>query len=285
MIIIDIKKHLSSADGPITLDVKKSIKSGEFIALFGKSGSGKTSLLRILAGLDMPDSGYIEVDGVIWLDSKKGINLPPQKRGIGFVFQDYALFANMSVRANLEFALEHKDSKKIDDILELMELGNLSNTKPHRLSGGQKQRVALARAIVRSPKLLLLDEPLSALDSTMRLKLQNELKIIHQTFEITSLLVSHDLSEIFKLSTRVLQINNGKIVGDGSATELFAPKSDKGSYSVVADVVHCERKDGLCEATLLLDGKIVKHKTNDILAVGDKVLVSLNAKNMAKIEV
>ena len=152
MIEMDIIKPLYTADGIINLKVNKKINKGDFLTLFGKSGSGKTTLLRILAGLETPKSGKIVVDKEIWFDSSKKINLAPQKRDVGFVFQDYALFPNMSVKKNLEFALKNKNEiKKVDEILEIMEIKNLSNMKPELLSGGQKQRVALARAIITKP--------------------------------------------------------------------------------------------------------------------------------------
>lgn len=274
MIKIDITKKLNTSDGIIDLVVQKELNHREFIALYGKSGSGKTTLLRILAGLEMADNGCIEVDGKVWLDTKKGINLSVQKRDIGFVFQDYALFANMSVRKNLEFALGVKDTKKVDKLLELMELSALSCAMSHRLSGGQKQRVALARAIIRGPKLLLLDEPLSALDSAMRSKLQDELKLIHQKFDITSIFVSHDISEIFKLADRVLSIQKGVIKADGVPNEIFCEK--EGGFGVVAEVL--EVLDG--EAKFLVNGEVLKLKTNKILTVGTKVLVEPKAYEM-----
>ena len=137
--------------------------------------------MRLIAGLETPDSGVIDVDGEVWFDSGKKINLPPQRRSIGFVFQDYALFPTMSVRDNLLFAAETAQQRhNVDELLELIELTNLAQRLPATLSGGQKQRVALARALVRHPKILLLDEPLSALDPSMRQKLQDELALIHE---------------------------------------------------------------------------------------------------------
>jgi len=222
MIKINISKKLLTSDGEIILKVDKEIANGDFLTLFGKSGSGKTTLLRILAGLEIVDKGYIEVDGVVWFDSTKKINLSPQKREVGFVFQDYALFPTMSVRANLLYALrDKKEVAKVEDILELMELSSLANTKPQMLSGGQKQRVAVARALVSSPKILLLDEPLSALDNEMRATLQEELRAVHERFHITSILVSHDVDEVIKLSNRVFKIQIGEIKEDGNPKKIF----------------------------------------------------------------
>lgn len=284
MIHINITKPLHTADGTIELSVNKEIESGDFLTLFGKSGSGKTTLLRIIAGLETPKSGSIIVDGVVWFDGEKKINLPPQRRNVGFVFQDYALFPNMSVRQNLEFALkEKKDTKKVGEILELMEIQNLSSMKSERLSGGQKQRVAVARALMTDPKILLLDEPLSALDGAMRLKLQEELLAVHQRFGLTSVLVSHDISEIFRLSNRVFQISLGNISKDASPSELFANQNLSGKFKVIGDIVNIRKSDILYVVEVLVHNEIIKVTAvaNDIknLNIGDKIVLSSKAFN------
>ena len=203
MIHIDIKKDLKDFSLNISLD----INSGEFLALQGKSGSGKTTLFRIIAGLEKA-KGEIVVDKKVWQNEK--ISLPPQKREIGFVFQDYALFENMTVLENLLFV--KKDIKLANHLLKITELETLKNRYPANLSGGQKQRVSLARAMMKKPKILLLDEPLSALDMDMRLKLQNEVRALHNEFGTTTIMVSHDIAEIYKLADRLAVIENGKIV-------------------------------------------------------------------------
>ena len=284
MIEIDIIKPLYTADGIINLKVNKKINKGDFLTLFGKSGSGKTTLLRILAGLETPQSGKIVVDKEIWFDSSKKINLSPQKRNVGFVFQDYGLFPNMSVRKNLEFALKNKnDKKKVDEILEIMEIKNLSNIKPEHLSGGQKQRVALARTLMTNPKILLLDEPLSALDTTMRLKLQDELSLIHQKFNITSILVSHDISEVFKLSNRVFKINLGEIEEDGTPNELFSNQNISGKFKIVGEILSIKKSDILYIIEILSNNEVVKATAveDEIkdLKIGDKILLSSKAFN------
>lgn len=284
MIKINIKKTLNTADGEIVLEVDKEIYDGDFLTLFGRSGSGKTTLLRILAGLETPSSGSIVVDRVVWFDSAKNIDLPPQQRGVGFVFQDYALFPNMSVRQNLEFALkEKKETKKVDEILEIMEIQNLSSMKPDHLSGGQKQRVAVARSLMNSPKMLLLDEPLSALDSSMRLKLQEELASVHKRFGITSILVSHDISEVFKLSNRVFKIASGNITDDGTPAEVFANQNLSGKFKVVGDVLGIEKNDILYIVEVLTHNEIIKvtavEKDIKNLKIGDKILLSSKAFN------
>ncbi len=284
MIEIDIIKPLYTADGIINLKVNKKINKGDFLTLFGKSGSGKTTLLRILAGLETPKSGKIVVDKEIWFDSSKKINLAPQKRDVGFVFQDYALFPNMSVKKNLEFALKNKNEiKKVDEILEIMEIKNLSNMKPELLSGGQKQRVALARTLMTNPKILLLDEPLSALDTTMRLKLQDELSLIHQKFNITSILVSHDISEVFKLSNRVFKINLGEIEEDGTPNELFSNQNISGKFKIVGEILSIKKSDILYILEILSNNEVVKATAveDEIkdLKIGDKILLSSKAFN------
>jgi molybdate transport system ATP-binding protein len=284
MIKINIKKTLNTADGKIVLHVNKEIKEGDFLTLFGKSGSGKTTLLRILAGLENPDSGEIKVGDEVWFDSSKKINLPPQKRGVGFVFQDYALFPNMSVKKNLLFALKNQnESARVDEILEIMELENLSLMMSDQLSGGQKQRVAVARALVSSPKLLLLDEPLSALDHTMRVKLQDELLAVHKKFDVTSILVSHDVSEVFKLSSRVFKISLGDITDDGTPSEIFASSNLSGKFKVAGEVLSINKSDILYVIDVMANNEVLKitavKKDIENLFIGDKILISSKAFN------
>lgn len=284
MIKINIKKKLNTADGEIVLEVNKEINNGDFLTLFGKSGSGKTTLLRIIAGLETPSSGQIIVDDEVWFDSAKNINLPPQRRNVGFVFQDYALFPNMSVRQNLEFALKNRnESKKVDEILEIMEITNLSSMMPHNLSGGQKQRVAVARALMSNPKMLLLDEPLSALDHVMRAKLQDELLAVHKRFNITSILVSHDIGEVFKLSNRVFKISLGEITSDGTPTQVFANQNLSSKFKLTAEVLSIKKSDILYIVELLSHNEIIKvtatKRDIDNLRAGDSVLVSSKAFN------
>jgi len=284
MIHINITKPLHTADGTIDLRVNKEIHKGDFLTLFGKSGSGKTTLLRIIAGLETPKSGTITVDGEVWFDSEKKINLSPQKRNVGFVFQDYALFANMSVRQNLEFALADKSkSKKVDEILGIMEIQNLSNMKPQELSGGQKQRVAVARTLMTNPKMLLLDEPLSALDSAMRLKLQDELHAIHKRFGITSILVTHDISEVFRLCNRVFKISLGEITEDSTPSKVFSNQNISGKFKIVGEVLSIKKSDILYIVEVLANNEIVKVTgvQSDIknLNIGDKILLSSKAFN------
>lgn len=220
MIKIDINKKLHGSSGEMDLNVNLQINQGDFVALAGQSGSGKTTLLRILAGLE-DASGTLRVDDEIWLEGKKA--LPSQKRKIGFVFQDYALFPNMSVIENLLFV--KKDKELANHLLEITELLELKDRLPNSLSGGQKQRVSLCRAMMNKPKLLLMDEPLSALDPAMRTKLQEEILTLHKEFNTTTIMVSHDPNEISKLSKRVIVLEKGKVVKDDIASNLLVEKT------------------------------------------------------------
>jgi molybdate transport system ATP-binding protein len=222
MIEVKLTRKLFGANGEMNLSLDAIIQQGELVTIYGPSGAGKTSVLRMLAGLLKPDAGLIKFDGNVWFDSSKGIHRRPQLRNIGLVFQDYSLFPNMTVRGNLEFALQKGQSSGIvDDLLELTELRILADKNPATLSGGQKQRVALARALVRKPNLLLLDEPLSALDSVMQSKLQDYLLQVHAQFKLTTILVSHDISEVMKMSKRVLILENGRVEKDGAPGEVL----------------------------------------------------------------
>lgn len=212
MIIIKVKKRLHGAEGDFWLDVELELRDGEFLVLFGPSGSGKTTLLRCVAGLERPEEGYIEVNGEVWFDSKRGINLPPQKRHVGFVFQDYALFPNMSLLENVMYGMKRKDKEKALELLRKVRLEGLKDKRPNQISGGQKQRVALIRALAREPKVLLLDEPLSALDEELRAELQEELKSFQRSYNIPTLMVTHHKEEALRLADRIVRIKEGRVV-------------------------------------------------------------------------
>ncbi|WP_297813696.1 ATP-binding cassette domain-containing protein [uncultured Helicobacter sp.] len=284
MIILDFKKHLHSTQGNLTLEVCCKLKSQDLIALFGKSGAGKTTILRILAGLSQPDCGKIQVKGVTWYDSSANINLPPQKRPIGFVFQDYALFPNMNVEENLFFALpKNADKMRVESLLEITELGALRKLKPNLLSGGQQQRVALARALVRSPEILLLDEPFSALDSAMSHKLQEELLRIHRHFKLTTFLVSHSFSEVFSLSNFVVHLDFGKIDKQGSPNEVFLNGLPSGKFRQSGLVLDIKDNGLICVVSVLVGNEIVQITSNrnevEDLHKGDWIVISSKAWN------
>jgi molybdate transport system ATP-binding protein len=281
MIEVDIVKILHSAAGPLRLELRTEIESTSFVTLFGPSGAGKTTILRMLAGLIEPDSGSIVVDGKVWFDAQRRINVPPQQRSIGFVFQDYALFPNLSVRDNIAYAVPKGDSGWVDELLALADLLQLQDRPPATLSGGQRQRVALARALARRPSLLLLDEPLSALDASMRLQLQDELARLHQRFGLTTLLVSHDIGEVFRLSRRVLQLADGRIVQSGTPADVFLQKRMAGKFNLRAQVLALRREEVVHIVSLLIGQEIVEVIASDDEAVqlqpGDTVSVSSKA--------
>lgn len=284
MIYLDFQKKLYSTQGEVLLKVQCSLKMRELITLFGKSGAGKTTILRILAGLTTPDFGIIKVQDSIWFSSKDKINIPPQKREIGFVFQDYALFPNMSIEENLLFALPKRgDKKHIEELLEIVELQNFRKVKPSMLSGGQQQRVALIRALVRNPKILLLDEPFSALDASMSQRLQEELLKIHQKFELTTFFVSHNLADVFYLSQYVLHLNNGVVDKQGTPSEVFLKDLPSGKFRQSGTIVEIS-VNGLVAIVRVLVGNwsvevVVSKSEGENLKVGDLVLVSSKAWN------
>ncbi|PZX17840.1 molybdate transport system ATP-binding protein [Breznakibacter xylanolyticus] len=222
MLHIDIHRNMMTSEGIRPLRICESIAPHSLTALFGHSGSGKTTLLRILAGLTRPDAGRIEFNGTVWFDAGRGIHLPPQQRNVGYMFQDYALFPNMTVLENIRFGQRTPHLPSAQHLIDCFELGALANRKPHQLSGGQKQRVALARALASQPHLLLLDEPLSALDYDMRLSLQDEIAKAHRLLGTITLMVSHDPAEVCRLASHVLHLRQGRVINRGAPGEIFA---------------------------------------------------------------
>lgn len=276
MIKIDIKKQLHGQIGAMNLEINTQINSGEFIALTGLSGSGKTTLLRSLAGLEEA-KGVIKVDDEIWQDEKSF--LPVQQRKIGFVFQDYALFPNMTVIENLLFV--SKDKHLANHLLQITDLSKLANRLPNSLSGGQQQRVSLCRALMNKPKLLLMDEPLSALDPNMRLKLQDEILQLHKEFKTTSILVSHDPSEIYKLSSKVIVLKDGKIIDQGSAKSVLLKTSGSAKFSFEGKLLDIIKVDVINIAIISIGQQLVEVTitTNEAkdLKIGQTVTVSTKA--------
>lgn len=284
MIQFNAYKMLQTADGELPLDVAFTIKKGQFVAVYGNSGAGKTTILRILAGLTAAEQATIKVADATWDDAEKKFHLPVQKRSIGFVFQDFALFPNLTVKENLEFALSKGDSKEIvQELIELMELQSLQNSKPEHLSGGQKQRVALARAIVRRPKILLLDEPLSALDDAMRFKLQDYILQIHKKYELTTIMISHSIAEIFKLSDHVLVIDKGRITKQGTPEKVFSEQRISSKFQLTGEIISIKKSDIVYVVQVSSGNTIVKViATEDEVAnyhIGQKVLVASKAFN------
>lgn len=218
--------HKSYGSTPIFSEIDCEIGKGEFITLLGPSGCGKSTLLRCIAGLTGVNGGQIILDG------QDLVPLTPQKRGIGMVFQSYALFPNMNVAQNVAFGLRMQKIKgseaeqRVKQVLELVELNDFAERYPHQLSGGQCQRVALARSLVTRPRLLLLDEPLSALDARIRKHLREQIRSIQQELGLTTIFVTHDQEEALVMSDRIVLMNAGKIVQSGNAESLYSAPVD-----------------------------------------------------------
>jgi putative spermidine/putrescine transport system ATP-binding protein len=221
-------QHLqkSYAGTPVFSDINCEVAKGEFVTLLGPSGCGKSTLLRCIAGLTPVDGGKI------LLDDHNLVPLSPQKRGIGMVFQSYALFPNMTVQQNVAFGLRMQkvnaddSQKRVAEVLQLVELNDFAARYPHQLSGGQCQRVALARSLVTRPRLLLLDEPLSALDARIRKHLREQIRQIQRELGLTTIFVTHDQEEALTMSDRIFLMNQGKIVQSGDAETLYTAPVD-----------------------------------------------------------
>ncbi|WP_230976249.1 ATP-binding cassette domain-containing protein [Pseudothauera nasutitermitis] len=223
----DVHKRIGTARGAFELRAALQLRRGDCLAVLGASGAGKTTLLRLLAGLAAADGGHIHAFGRCWLDHPRGFSLPTRKRRIGYVFQDYALFPHMSVRGNVRFA-QRRDSpaQLADRLLETVGLSALAARRPAELSGGQQQRLALARAIAAEPELLLLDEPLSALDAGLRRSLQDELIALRRQYGLTTILVTHDPGEAVRLAGRAILLEGGRIVADAPPAELYGGRGE-----------------------------------------------------------
>jgi len=210
-------------------DVSFEVKTGEFFSLLGSSGCGKTTTLRCIAGLEIPDSGEIWINGKLVFSSKKGLLVPVHEREIGMVFQSYAVWPHMSVAQNVGYPLIHgrhrlpksETAKRVKDVLQLVQLGDLEKRPASLLSGGQQQRVAVARALVAAPELLLFDEPLSNLDAKLRVEMRQELRDLFQRLKLTALYVTHDQEEALVLSHRIAVMHGGQIVQLGTPMEIY----------------------------------------------------------------
>jgi ABC-type sulfate/molybdate transport systems ATPase subunit len=210
---LDLARAVGSLRVELALDVGR-----ETLALAGPSGAGKTTVLRAIAGLDRPDRGLIEAAGEVWFDSDRRVHLPPERRSVGLVFQHYALFPHLTVRANVAFG----GKERVDELLERFGIAALADVRPGRLSGGERQRVALARALARRPSVLLLDEPLAALDAATRATVRAELWQILRDLELPAVLVTHDYADAAALADRVGVLVEGKLVQIGRPAELVA---------------------------------------------------------------
>ncbi len=192
------------------MDVAFTCDDGKVLALVGPSGAGKTTIIRMIAGLERPDGGTISYNEEVWFDSEKRILRPPQERSLGFVFQDYTLFPHLSIFKNVAFAAQSKD--EVVRLLKLFDIWHLKDRKQHEISGGERQRCAICQALARRPRILLLDEPFSALDANTRRNMRDELKGLRKQVSIPIIHVTHDIDEALFLADDVLPMVNGKIV-------------------------------------------------------------------------
>jgi len=286
--IVDIEKRLSS-EFALQCRFQLDMESPQVTILFGPSGSGKTTMLRCLVGLEQPDRGTIRFGHDCWFDSGAGIALPPQKRQIGLMFQDYALFPIYTVADNIAYGLSALNAgaraQRVAEILDLFDLTELQHRRPAQLSGGQQQRVALARAVARRPRLLLLDEPLSALDAPVRLKLRGELQRLLKRLAIPSIVVTHDWDEALTLGDQMAVIHAGKILQMGTPQEVFTRPAN----TAVARIVGVETivqgkgfhiKDGLATTDV---GGIALHALSDDETVAETptdVFVCIRAEDV-----
>jgi ABC-type Fe3+/spermidine/putrescine transport system ATPase subunit len=282
--------------------INLSINEGEIFTILGKSGSGKTTFLRMIAGLETPDDGEISIDNKIVFSNN--INLSPKDRKIAVVFQNYALLPHLSIASNITFG--SKSSKdELEDVLEKTKLKGQENKFPHELSGGQQQRVALARAIINKAKILLLDEPLSNIDTELRTHLRSELKEMIKAFNITALFITHDKEDAFYLSDRIAIMHGGNILQVGTAKEVYHHPKDLYCANFLGKIVQLDNNTfirpehiEICpngqfdavienivfygsfyEITINSDNKhLLVHSYNDHLEIGQKIKYRFNGE-------
>ena len=293
-ISLELKERKKSfTEGEAVLDnISLEISKGEFITLLGSSGCGKTTTLRIIAGLEQPDAGSV------WLDGREVTGLEPNQRDVNTVFQNYALFPHMNVAENIGYGLKLKKvpkseiRKKVSQMLELVQLEGYEKRKPSELSGGQKQRVAIARALVNNPKVLLLDEPLGALDLQLRRAMQIELKHLQKKLGITFIYITHDQEEAINMSDRIAVMKDGRIEQIGTPDEIY--NHPKTSYVATfvgnANILHGVAESIQGENAIVKIGNdrvIVKLETSQQdteekqhLAAGEKVTLAVRSENI-----
>jgi molybdate transport system ATP-binding protein len=291
VLALQIRKRLSNPGGDFLLDISFASKAGITI-LFGPSGAGKSTLLDCIAGLTIPDSGRIAIGGRVLFDSTERTNLPAQSRKLGYVFQDLALFPHLTVGKNVEYGLAginaviniRKDKsarrKKSDAILESFRIPHLRERRPAEISGGERQRVALARALVTDPCVLLLDEPLAALDAATKSKIIDDLRAWNAAHGIPILYITHNREEVFALGDRVLVLEDGRILADGTPHAVMAaPRREslaqlvgcENSFHAVVTAAHEDRGTMTCriaESNVELETPLVRAEIGSALLVG-----------------
>ena len=279
---ITVRQVTKRFGGFVALDsVSIEAPTGSLTALLGPSGSGKSTLLRVIAGLEKQDSGEIFI-----LEEEK-TQVPPQKRGVGFVFQHYAAFKHMTVFENVAFGLKIRKRKRVEirdrvqDLLELVQLGGFSHRYPAQLSGGQRQRMALARALAVEPEVLLLDEPFGALDARVRQELRAWLRRLHEEIEVTTILVTHDQEEAMELADRIVLMNHGRIEQVGSPRDLYENPTNEFVMGFVGPVNRLGDafvRPHDIEIRLHENGSSVEATVDHLVYLGFEVRVELNLK-------
>jgi spermidine/putrescine transport system ATP-binding protein len=261
-------------------DVDLDIADGEFFALLGPSGCGKTTTLRMIAGLELPSAGSLQIFG------EEVGSLPPNKRPVNTVFQNYALFPHMSVADNVAFGLRMRKvpkseiSARVQEAVSLVRMSGMEGRRPNQLSGGQQQRVALARALVNRPKVLLLDEPLAALDLKLRQEMQFELKQLQREVGITFVFVTHDQEEALALSDRIGVMNDGRLLQVGTPEEMYDAPVDRFVADFIGRSNFLKGTLESSEVVCLSNGQRINVRSVDGVTVGDEVQVSLRPERV-----
>ena len=269
----------------VITDLSFEMEDGKFTTLLGSSGCGKTTLLRMIAGLETPDSGEILFDDEPVFSKEKGVNVPPEKRNLSFVFQDFALWPHMTVFENVAFGLRARKQKenikeRVQEALDAVKLSDLAGRYPHELSGGQQQRVAFARAIIIKPQCILFDEPLSALDAQLRESMRLEIKQMTSKLNMTSVFVTHDQSEAMSMSDYIVVMNGGKIEQYGTPQEIYERPATKFVAEFVgkADWVKSDTMVRPEAVTLKADGEL-SGKVTSSQYVGGKYIIGVEVNN------
>ncbi|MCE3037270.1 ATP-binding cassette domain-containing protein [Helicobacter sp. faydin-H20] len=273
MIQISLQKQLSGAKGPLNLDLQANFQTNKTYAIFGESGSGKTTFFKMLCGITPPDSGYISYNNQVLYDKKAKINTPVWKRNIGFVFQNCALFPHLNVYKNITFGLNKSLKSQVDSLISLLNLNQLCDKKPKHLSGGQAQKVALARSILQNPKILLLDEPFSALDQDTKTFLYQEFKNTLKHFNLTTFLISHDITEVLFLTDHVFVLEDGKFCKNGSPQEIFL---EQNNHKIFGKILSIKKQGDKSVLQVLVQNMIfnfILENVDNSLKIGDMIAV------------
>lgn len=279
---------LRRLQGQFQVDVAFQSPPGAVTALFGRSGSGKTSVISMVAGLSQPDEGHIRLDRHVLFDSARHVNLPPHRRRVGYVFQESRLFPHYSVRGNLRYGMERVPSAerfvKFDDVVDLLGIGALLDRRPHRLSGGERQRVAIGRALLTSPHLLLMDEPLASLDGARKAELLPFIALLPHQFQVPILYVSHSVNEVLRLADRMVLMDDGRATACGAVEEVmslpaFAKVAGGTELSTVMAATVVSHDDALSVTRLsFAGGTMTVPRLED--PVGERVRVRVEADNV-----